>query len=499
MLSAKRKKCTKLSATKNTADMLHFVLTKLVLDRWLAYCVMHNTFITMIHSIRKQHLLWLFVLLLSQPTIAQEINLYFPRFAGKHWDLLFLRAQSQDTVLSGVIPPDGRVLLRIPPARQGYTGMARWMLREGGGIDMVINNENFSVECLSDQPNDDNIIYTGSAENDFLRRNHREQEALLLQYESIRMLERAYAPGHPLYAAAQTEKIELERRWAAHRAGLAASPLYAARFREIVDLTRGIGSRLEQAEPEKAAEIDDYLSRRMPWPALYTSYHWSGVIYNWAQMHLLSIRSDAALLNSARRILARIPDPAMYTSFCDYMARYLVEGGKDSLLTTLGPEIRASGRLQVTSSLLAQYAALQAGEQAPELLLTTHVGDPAQHNHHTERLPTAGLSSTYSLLVFYQSGCGPCENMLQQLVANYPLLRERGLRLIALSADTDLQTFSNTAATHPWPDKYCDEQGLAGINFKNYGVVGTPTLFLLDAEGRVLLRTAELQAVLDRL
>ncbi len=448
---------------------------------------------------KLNYLLALLWLLLCQPATAQEIRLHFPYFAGKHWDLLFLRAQEQDTVLSGVIPPDGRVVLRIPPARQGYTGMARWMLREGGGIDMVVNGENFSVECLSDQPNDDNIIYTGSAENDFLRRNHREQEQLLLQHEAIRMLERAYAPGHPLYAAAQTEKVELERRWAAHRARLAASPLYAARFREIVDLTRGIGSQLEQSEPEKAAEVDDYLSRRMPWTALYTSYHWSGVIYNWAQMHVLSIRSDAALLNSARRILARIPEPEMYTSFCDYMARYLVKEGKDSLLTTLGPEIRASGRLLRTDGLLAQFAALQAGEQAPELQLTTHLGDPAQHNHQTQRLPTAGLSTAYSLLVFYQSGCGPCENTLQQLVANYPLLKQRGVRLIALSADTDLQVFSNTAAGHPWPDKYCDEQGMAGPNFRNYGVVGTPTLFLLDAKGKVLLRTAELQAVLARL
>ena len=440
--------------------------------------------------------LWLII---SLSATAQEIRLHFPHFAGKQWDLLFLRAQAQDTILSGIIPADGRVVLRIPPAQQGYTGMARWMLREGGGIDMIVNNENFSVECLSDQPNDDNILYTGSAENDFLRRNHREQELLLQQYEAIRMLERTYAPGHSLYAAAQEEKIQLERSWAAHRARLAASPLYAARFREIVDLTRGIGSRLEQSEPDKAAEVDDYLSRRLPWAALYTSYHWSGIIYNWVQMHALSIRSDAALLASARRILARLPEAEMYTSFCDYMARYFVKEGKDSLLATLAPEIKASGKLLRADGLLAQYGALQAGELAPELALTTHVGDPALHNHQLQLLRSDQLSAAYSLLVFYQSGCGPCENTLQQLVANYPWLQQRGVRLIALSADTDLQIFDNTARAHPWPDKYCDEQGLGGPNFRRYGVAGTPTMFLLDARGQVLLRTAELSQVLQRL
>ena len=442
-------------------------------------------------------LLLLCALCLSAALSAQEIRLHFPHFAGKHWDLLFLRAQAQDTILSGLIPPDGRVLLRIPPDRQGYVGMARWMLREGGGIDMVINNENFSVECLSDQPNDDNIIYTGSAENDFLRNNHRAQEQLLLQHEAIRMLQRAYAPGHPLYAAAEAEKMELARSWAAHRARLAASPLYAARFREIVDLTRGIGNQLEQSEPEKAAEVDDYLSRRMPWAALYTSYHWSGVIYNWVQMHLLSIRSDAALLNSARRILARLPEPEMYTSFCDYMARYLVKEGKDSLLTALGPEIKASGRLLRTDGLLAQFAALQAGEQAPDLVIAQPVA--TAEGYAVRILRSRELSDRYSLLLFYQSGCGPCESSLAQLQRSYGLLQEKGVRLLAFSADTDRQGFAEAAAGHPWPDKFCDEQGMAGVNFRRYGVAGTPTLFLLDAQGQLLLRTASVEAVLARL
>jgi thiol-disulfide isomerase/thioredoxin len=437
------------------------------------------------------------LLVLILPATAQDIQLHFPHFAGKQWDLLFLRAQSQDTVLSGIIPPDGRVLLRIPPARQGYRGMARWMLREGGGIDMILNNENFSVECLSDQPNDDNIIYTGSAENDFLRRNHREQEQLLQQHEAIRMLERAYAPGHPLYAAAAAEKKELARSWAAHRASLAASPLYAARFREIVDLTRGIGSELEQSEPDKAAEVDDYLSRRLPWEALYTSYHWSGVIYNWVQMHSLSIRSDAALLASARRIMARLPEAEMYTSFCEYMARYFVKEGKDSLLTALGPEIKASGKLLRSDGLLAQFAALQAGEQAPDLIFARLAA--TDEGYAVNILRSGELSDRYSLLLFYQSGCGPCESSLAELQGSYGLLREKGVRLLAISADTDRQVFEETAAGHPWPDKFCDEQGMAGVNFRRYGVVGTPTLFLLDEKGQIVLRTAAVQAVLSRL
>ncbi|TXB61322.1 peroxiredoxin family protein [Phaeodactylibacter luteus] len=440
-------------------------------------------------------LLLLFLPLLPTAAYPQNITLRFPAFAGQDWDLLLFRGQEQDTVLSGAIPSDGEVALRIPEAHRGYTGMARWMLRQGGGLDMVINGEDFSVECLSDQPNDDNIIYSGSAENAFLRENYREQERLLLQYEALRMVLRSYPPGHPLYAAATEEEANLQKDWAAFRSALSASPLYAARFRQIVDVTRGVGSRLGMSEAELAADIEGYLSRRMSWEALYRSNHWSGVIFSWVQLHTKVIGSDTALLSSARRILARLPNAEMYTSFCDYLARSLSGAGKDHLIGELAAEVKGSGKLLRTDGMLAQYGAPQAGELAPELGFIKHLGDPAEHNHQTVVLRPVELSENYSLLVFYQSGCGPCENLMPQLVGSYPVLAKKGVRLISISADTDYQVFENTALGHPWADKYCDERGMSGPNFRRYGVVGTPTMFLLDAEGRILLRTASWEAV----
>lgn len=451
------------------------------------------------YMIKIKHIFLILILLCTAlaSASAQLISLRFPAFAGKEWELYFLRGQDQDTVLSGIIPPDGRVLLDIPIAYRGYAGMARWMLRDGGGLDMVVNGENFSVECLSDQPNEENIIFTGTVENTFLNANYFEQERLRAKYDAVRLVESAFEPGHPLRAAARAEKDTLEKTWTEFRAQLAASPLYAARFREIVDLTRGIGNRLDMSEREMAFNLDSFLTRTMSWDALYSSNHWSGVIYIWTEMHARVIQNDSALLDGARRILARLPESGMYTSFCDQMARYFVKNGKDSLLAVLAPEIKSGGLLQRADGMLAQFGALQAGEFAPDLAFNIHIGNPADHNHKTLVLRAAELSPKYSLLVFYQSGCGPCENTMQQLIGNYPALQQKGVRVLSISADTDIQIFENTANGHPWPDKYCDEMGLSGPNFTRYGVVGTPTLFVLDARGRVLLRTAGLDAVMN--
>jgi len=36
-----------------------------------------------------------------------------------------------------------------------------------------------------------------------------------------------------------------------------------------------------------------------------------------------------------------------------------------------------------------------------------------------------------------------------------------------------------------------------GINFENYAVIGTPTLFLIDKKGKVLQKMATISEVLD--
>ena len=249
-------------------------------------------------------------LILGVPNLvgAQNIRLKFPKFEGRGWVWVLMRGEVQDTILSGVIPADGVVDLQLPVNRVGYQGMSRWLLRGGGGLDMVVNGENFQVTCLSDQPNEENIIYTGSPENDFLRQNYKEQEQLMNKYAAVQMLTRAYPPLHPLHQTALEEQLRLEADWVTFRIKLSASPLYAARFREIVDLTRGIWGRLNQSESERGQVVAEFLNNSLSWQALYTSNHWSEVIYNWSQLYCDFIKDDEKLIASARQILNSLHD-----------------------------------------------------------------------------------------------------------------------------------------------------------------------------------------------
>jgi len=99
-------------------------------------------------------------------------------------------------------------------------------------------------------------------------------------------------------------------------------------------------------------------------------------------------------------------------------------------------------------------------------------------------------------LVFYQSGCGHCETALAGLKSNYQDLVGKGVKIITFAADTELGTYKTTAVSLPWKDKYCDGQGMNGINFKNYSVMGTPTMFLLDSKGIIIEKIATVEQLM---
>lgn len=417
---------------------------------------------------------------LSFSLTAQTITLSFPKFSGKEWDLILLQGLNKDTVLRGVIPDDGKVVLNIPAKRKNYAGMARWMLRNGGGLDFVLNGESFSVECLSEEPNESNIIYTGTVENVFLNQNYRQQEEIMFKYEAVSMALKAYPEGTNLFSLLSKEKKKLTQDYDDMYRELAKSPLYAARFREIVNFTRGTGKSLELDEKGRAIEADNFIRNQMSWPALYTSNHWSGVIFSWAQMHSLVIESDSTLVASTRQILGKLDDNLIYTDFCEQLARYFVKFGKDSLLFELGPEVRGSGKLLRYDGLLAQFQGLQTGERVPDLVLPDG----------SEMSLTSNKRST-RLLMFYQSDCGHCEDELEKIKANYSTLQNAGIQVITVSGDTDKKVFQDKADSFPWAVKLFDGKGFGGPNFRNFGIAGTPTLLAVDEKGKLLRRSAQ--------
>ncbi|MFV5686510.1 peroxiredoxin family protein [Flavobacterium sp. GB2R13] len=430
---------------------------------------------------------------------AQTINLEFPYFAGKTYDFTIFQGDKRITVKRDTVPEGGKVQLIIPEQYKGYKGIAQWYLTNsatGGGLDLIINNEDFSVSCFDSVPTAESIVYKNTTENLIDKATYKKQQQFFEKHDAMLATKRAYEKDSELYKLASTEYSSLLKQYEEHSKALSTSLLYAAKFRQIVNLTMGIGTLITVDEKAKAHNINDFIVTELDFAALYTSNHWGGVINNWVQLHTSVFKDDTKLLQDVTTILHRLPSDKIYTDFVVNLTKEISKIGKDYILDALTATIKNSRRLLHNDGVLKIYQ-LDLSGQAPDLSIVVNSGKKEATNPVVTVLKTTELHSKFTLLVFYRSGCGPCEETMEGLVLHYKEMVAKGFRIITIASDTDEKIFKDTSMPHPWADKYCDFKGAEGINFKNYGVIGTPTMYVLDSKGIIVSKMATLTNVLD--
>jgi thiol-disulfide isomerase/thioredoxin len=430
---------------------------------------------------------------------AQTITIEFPYFAGKTYDFKIVQGNKQIVLQNDTIPKGGKVQLTIPKKYKGYKGMALWYItnsRDGGGLDLVINGEDFSITCLDSIPSSKSIVYEHTKENIFSNSNYQEQQAIFAKHDAMMYATRAYDKSHALYPVFEKEYGVILKQYDAYVKRLKNTNFYAARFREITNITMGIGSIITQDENLKAQNINDIIVNQIDYSVLYTSNHWGGIINTWVQLHAMVLKDDKQMIKEARTLLNRMPNNQIYTDFVNSLTYELTKAGKDNIIAALMQEIKAGNKLQNYNAHLSIYEKDLTGK-APNLEIIEHTDDINGHSQVEKTIDLSKMKGKHTLLVFYQSGCGPCEELMTGLQRNFKDLTAKGIELITISADTDENIFKNAAAQFPWENKYCNLKGMGGINFKNYAVIGTPTLFLLNNKGEVLQKMATISEVLD--
>ncbi len=425
---------------------------------------------------------------------ANEIHLHFPYFAGHAYEWNIFQGKDQITVRSGEIPSDGRVTLIMPETYQDYQGMTRWLLKKGGGLDMIYTGKGFSVECLSEQPGPDNIIYTGNPENDYLKSQHQRQQTILDKLGAINHLLQIYGPEEDLHKTALVEQANLRQSFEQVQADRAESPLYAARFGEIVDFTRGIADKIYEDQEDHMAYFNDFVTQTLDFKDLYTSGHWDQVLHHWVMMNIRSGKGDEAFAERLDQAMSRMDRDDILTGFAEKAFPLLVEKGKDALLPAIADHIKnrpaAQAALSGDVKNMISSVKILTGHKAPDLIFHAPVRTQTGTSDQDIAIETGKLDAAYTILLFYKAQCPACEDALIDLANKYKGLAEQNVRVIAISADMTEQGFQKKLAYHQWPDNFCDFSGMAGENFTNYGVLGVPTLFLLDQEGVVLKKTA---------
>lgn len=432
---------------------------------------------------------------------AQRIGMDFPHFAGKTYDFIIFQGSSAKTVIQGTIPQDGKFTLEIPKEYTPYTGMSRWLItgtKEGGGLDMVIPGRDFSVSCQEAIPNEKNIIYSGNPENLELNSLYKEQQGILARHNAMLQATRAYPRDDAQYPVFEKQYQRQAEAYESFQQSLAKRNDYPAKFIPIVNITLGMGTRILDSEEKKAKNIADYIAEGLDWPALYTSGHWDGVISSWVGIYTQVLSEPSSFVTGFSRVSKKITNPKQYADFAARAAYALTEQGKDDLIKEIAPIVTASGKISSYDGMLSSYVSLAKGMQAPDLKIPVEKGKGGG-NTLLKSSSFAGKGYLRTLLVFYDSGCGACERELKELSGSFKELESKKVRVITISSDKEEAVFKNKSGDFPWKQAYCDYEGMKGVNFRNYGVAGTPTMFLIDDKGKVMLRSATFKEVADAL
>ncbi|MDV3854127.1 alkyl hydroperoxide reductase [Elizabethkingia anophelis] len=301
---------------------------------------------------------FLLLLLFSLKLQSQQINMNFPKFAGKSYDFIIFQGTKQKTLIQGVIRDDGKFILNIPKEFAPYEGMSRWLItgtKEGGGLDMYIPGHDFSVSCLDSEPNDKNIVYVNNSGNTELNSIYKQQGEILSRYQAMLLATKSYDVSSSYYSLFKSELDKQKQEYMVFQEALKNRENYISRLLLILNITRGMGGVLTDSEYQNGKDISGYISRNLDWNSLYTSGHWSEVIEGFVNIHALVLKDSLGVSEDFKMISDRISSPEIYTDFCERLTYYLKQLGKDEYIAKIAPIIISSGKLTNYDGTLSEY------------------------------------------------------------------------------------------------------------------------------------------------
>lgn len=386
------------------------------------------------------------LVLISFKLSSQTIEIDFPSCQYLQYYFALKHGTRLDTIAQGRINEDGKATFDIPDNYSTYRGVGTLSIPFGKqNINIILNGEDKII--INEVPNSNDWLFKESNENIYLLDILAKQGRLINEYNSL-VTNQTINPY--TLSLSRQDIFAKNEEYKAFRQTIKESPLYAARVLEILDCISGISESFNLTQEQIIEEQKQFIIEKLNFKDLYTSGFWQLMLETYYQTFSTD---DTLLLNSTKLILDKTEDIIVRRELTQSIILLFSKYGKDNLLMELGSEY-----LTIPIS----------GKPAPELV--------------TASIPIQPKSC---LIFFYDSDCGMCHYQMRQLIDKYSFLNNdhNQIEVISVAADMDKNQFEETASIMPWKDKLCDLKGFAGENFKNYGIVGTPTMILIDKEG----------------
>ena len=414
-------------------------------------------------------LITIFLAMVVSSVAQNRIKIDFPSLPDKHLQMLYSYGNKIDTFninlnnsgQADVIFPDKdfRGLVQLSDDRQTKLTL------------FIAGDPELEIVCHEPVVNSQTITFPESAENTFFNRNQHLNARLLERLGWLQAGLRLYDYHPGILVFLQQESVAIQDSLQTLDYELKNSPLYAARIVQWISFINRMYEAIQRRDQAKMQATVSEMETIANINALYTSGQlWSSVneMYFGLFDQMNTPDKQAGYAASIKRIAVRLTGDVQENFLgaavvqCD---RYNWKAARELLVQYLVILYRDKEVKSPQVQRLIEGSKVQNGVQAPAI---------------------AGLAQPVDqplLVIFYESGCHHCQEQLTILKENYPKIREKGIRIVSISSDESQEVYEYHSKDFPWKDKLCDYKGFAGINFINYGVLGTPTIYRIDKNG----------------
>ena len=427
---------------------------------------------------------------------AQELTLKLSQHPNKQAVIVALHGVRKDTLGTVQLDQNGIGTLAFK-TKKPLAGLVNLTIKDKQYLsyDFVLSpKESPTLICDMEYVYAQNTKILNSPENDCLNRWFDNAAQYKQQIGLNQELSKLYKTEEPFLEKLATEKQRVEELLQRLADTTNQSTLFAGKYMQ-----------LKMAQEEKLAKVwesnetktiaKNYFTQ-IDFDALYGSSMWFAIINSCMEVYTKESLYFGAFGTDVASNLKRIKNQQVYEDFIDaaisVTEKFSWTKDQEAIVDFIIKDNRIKNPTGKLEKIIQSYQ-LAIGKKSPNLKLTNTVGNTTT----TTVLKTDALKSKYTLLLFYQSDCGHCETAIATLKTNYKDLVAKGIKIISIAGDLDLVAFTKTATSFPWAAKYRDVEGMNGINFKNYAVIGTPTMYVLDSKGIIVSKMATISEVLE--
>lgn len=422
----------------------------------------------------KKIILSFLSILFCLSAFGQEVMLSAPLLADRQAKLYYYQGAKVDSLLS-VIDASGNVSFNIPLG--DYNGMAVLIVDGAGGVNAIVAEPIVSLACNAETLSNETVDFSKSVENSFLAHIFK-MHTLYMQQESwLKAGETIYPDSSMLIDLLQSELVKVKASMSTLKKEIEESKLYAARYYHLVNFINRIFEVEQKRDAEGVKQLCQDMEESLDIPTLYTSGRlWNNALRSYVSLFNRTMPENTKQQEYATSVLKtiqRLPAPSFEAYIADCITEIQRYGWGEAQDKIIG------GLLTKYEGFTSSYPVIQRAIGA------YHV------NNNKQLPPIVGLAKTEEtfnkmLVVFHDSDCVTCTNEMNRLTVLYPSLQEKKIRVISIAADTDKHKYETETKRFPWKDKLCDFKGFTGENFVNYNVIGSPSFYLIDVEGKLL-------------